>query len=491
MPQKYHITPKPTLPRFTPIGKYGTVDWMEDCLGCSKCVKKHSCVYENYDKQISFAQKMKSVEYLYICKNCLRCVQECTKGLLQRVVNPEYSWLGDSYWTPDMILSTWYQAETGKIPVSGAGYRGPFVGEGFDEIWTDMSEIVRPTRDGIHGREYISTAVDLGRKLTSLKFDSNNALVSDVPPFVSIPIPLIFNILPFGDLSPTVLLSMAQAAAKLGTFMIIKAKDYFDKLNPYLKNLIPLLMVKSIEEYQEIIKEVKIAEFIPLTTPLPPFTKGDKGGQGVVFTDNIMEHIQRAKQINPDLIVSIRLPMNKDSDYIVDELARSGAEIIHLYADDHGNELDGLNPTCPDEDGRFIKDVIRGVHLRLVETSIRDEVTIIASGGIALAEHLAKIIICGADLAAIDLPLLIALECRLCKECKNSIFACPVEIHNVTPEYAVPRMTNLIGAWHSQLIEVLGAMGLREVRRLRGEVGRAMFYEDLERETFGSVKRDT
>jgi hypothetical protein len=396
------------------------------------------------------------------------------------VVNPEYSWLGDSYWTPDMILSTWYQAETGKIPVSGAGYRGPFVGEGFDEIWTDMSEIVRPTRDGIHGREYISTAVDLGRKLTSLKFDSSNALISDVPPLVNIPIPLIFNILPFGDLSPTVLLSMAQAAAKLGTFMIIKAEDYFDELNPYLKNLIPLLTVESIDKYREIIKKVKIAEFIPL----------NKGGQGVVFyTDNIMEYIQRANQINPELIVSVRLPMNKDSDYIVDELARSGAEIIHLYADDYGNELDGLNPPpAPPKRGaypRFIKDVIRGVHLRLIETSIRDEVTIIASGGIALAEHLAKIIICGADLAAIDLPLLIALECRFCKNCLNDL-PCPVEIHNVTPEYAVPRMTNLIGAWHSQLIEVLGAMGLREVRRLRGEVGRAMFYEDLERETFGA-----
>jgi glutamate synthase domain-containing protein 2 len=202
-----------------------------------------------------------------------------------------------------------------------------------------------------------------------------------------------------------------------------------------------------------------------------------------------MEYIQRAKQINPEVIVSVRLPMNKDSDYIVDELARSGAEIIHLYADDYGNELDGLNPPpAPPKRGaypRFIKDVIRGVHLRLIETSIRDEVTIIASGGIALAEHLAKIIICGADLAAIDLPLLIALECRFCKNCLNDL-PCPVEIHNVTPEYAVPRMTNLIGAWHSQLIEVLGAMGLREVRRLRGEVGRAMFYEDLERETFGA-----
>ncbi|MFQ6041834.1 MAG: glutamate synthase-related protein [Candidatus Poribacteria bacterium] len=473
MPQKYHITPKPTLPRFTPIGKYGTIDWMEGCLGCLKCVKKHSCVYENYDKQTSFVQKMKSVEYLYLCKNCLRCVQECTKGLLQRVINPEYSWLGDSYWTPEMILSTWYQAETGKIPVSGGGYRGPFVGKGFDEIWTDMSEIVRPTRDGIHGREYISTAVDLGRKLTVLKFDSDNTLVSDAPPLVNIPIPLIFNILPFGDLSPTVLLSMAQAASEVGSFMIIKAEDYFDELNPYLKNLIPLLEVESIDEYKEIIKEVKIAEFI--------------------YTDKIMGYIQRAKQINSKLIVSIRLPMNKDAGSIVDELARSGAEIIHLYADYHGNELDGSNPPpAPPKRGaypRFIKDVIRGVHLRLVEASIRDEVTIIASGGIALAEHLAKIIICGADLAAIDLPLLIALECRLCKNCLNNL-PCPVEIHNVTPGYAVPRIANLIGAWHSQLIEVLGAMGLREVRRLRGEVGRAMFYEELEEETFGSVKRD-
>jgi hypothetical protein len=27
-------------------------------------------------------------------------------------------------------------------------------------------------------------------------------------------------------------------------------------------------------------------------------------------------------------------------------------------------------------------------------------------------------------------------------------------------------------------------MGIREVRRLRGEMGRAMFFEDLEREIF-------
>jgi len=33
-------------------------------------------------------------------------------------------------------------------------------------------------------------------------------------------------------------------------------------------------------------------------------------------------------------------------------------------------------------------------------------------------------------------------------------------------------------------------MGIREVRRLRGEVGRAMFIEDLEAATFGKIFGD-
>ena len=44
-----------------------------------------------------------------------------------------------------------------------------------------------------------------------------------------------------------------------------------------------------------------------------------------------------------------------------------------------------------------------------------------------------------------------------------------------------------MGSWRNQLLEVLGAMGIREVRRLRGEVGRSMWFEDLERESFGMI----
>jgi hypothetical protein len=100
------------------------------------------------------------LDYIYQCKGCLSCVQNCTKNILTRVVNPEYLRLGDSYYTPDIVLSTWFQSESGRIPVSGSGYGGPFSGPGFDSMWTDMSEIVRPTRDGIHG----GTSVQCGHR---------------------------------------------------------------------------------------------------------------------------------------------------------------------------------------------------------------------------------------------------------------------------------------------------------------------------------------
>ena len=55
------------------------------------------------------------------------------------------------------------------------------------------------------------------------------------------------------------------------------------------------------------------------------------------------------------------------------------------------------------------------------------------------------------------------------------------------PGWGRQRVVNLVAAWHGQLLEVLGAMGMRDVRRLRGEVGRAIFREEIERETFGQI----
>ena len=150
-----------------------------------------------------------------------------------------------------------------------------------------------------------------------------------------------------------------------------------------------------------------------------------------------------------------------------------------MVADINGNQTGVENPG-------FIKDIVRRIHTTLVKDGVRDELTLIAGGGIALAEHMAKQMLCGADLVTINMPLLISLECRFCKECRDG-FGCPAHIEEVDSEYAAGRMTNLIAAWHDQLIEVMGAMGIRDARRLRGEAGRALFFEDLEEETFGRL----
>jgi glutamate synthase domain-containing protein 2 len=130
--------------------------------------------------------------------------------------------------------------------------------------------------------------------------------------------------------------------------------------------------------------------------------------------------------------------------------------------------------------------MIREIHKKLIDSKLRSTVNLLFSGGIAMAEHMAKAIICGADGVVIDIPLLVALECRLCWRCKEGK-SCPVSIGEIDVAWGSQRILNLVGAWHNQLLEVMGACGIREVRRLRGEVGRALFLEDLERESFAPI----
>jgi len=113
-------------------------------------------------------------------------------------------------------------------------------------MWTDISEIVRPTRDGIHGREYISTVVKIGRKLAAIKFDSQGEIASPIPPALSIPLPIIFNTPPFGRYG-NVYEAMAKAASYLGTFMIVDPDEWFNK--NYKANLVPLLTSQTLRKF--------------------------------------------------------------------------------------------------------------------------------------------------------------------------------------------------------------------------------------------------
>jgi ferredoxin len=457
VPAKYHIHVRRVPPRFSPLAKNTIIDWGEGCLRCASCVKEQ-CPVDAYRKR-GFDRSQFVDTIGEMCRDCYRCVQGCPRELIYKAANPQYSQVGDEYWTPAILATTWYQAETGKIPVSGAGYGGPFSGPGFDSFWTDMSEIVRPTRDGIHGREYISTSIDLGRKPMFLTFDEQGELAWDIPPLLELPLPILLGQPSLGASPRGMQEIIVQAAQHLGTLALLARDQLVPVPAEALGQIMPSYSAGSLSLDDPLLSQVRALEIL------------DHPG--------VLEQLEGLKKRYPELIISVKVPGDEKVVTRVSGLTAAGAEVIHIYASEQARGLGEFQDL-------HLKDLIRRCHLRLVEDQLRDTVTLLFSGGIALAEHVAKAIICGADGIIADLPLLLALECRLCRQCTKK-GKCPVEIEQLSAKRGAQRLVNLIGAWNNQLLEIMGAMGMREVRRLRGEVGRAMFIEDLEKEIFAPL----
>ena len=386
-----------------------------------------------------------------MCVGCLRCTVEYPE-MTEVQLNPEYQRLGDSYFTPDHVDMACYEARTGRIPVKGAGYRGPFGGEGWDGMWTDMSEIVRPTRDGIHGREFISTSVDIGRKPPFLTFEQGARTGESAQTF-SLPIPFFFDLPPSSLLSPKFLKILVQAAEAAGTLVVLPAKvlRQGEFQGPQIVPLLTRADAHTPPQFQ----------FAPRMIEL-------EGGDEAWLKET------RARF--PEATICLRYELASQEELL--SHYRAGFRVFHLVANYHGR---GRN-------GRFVLELIREAHQTFVGASCRDEVTLVGSGGIVAAEHVPKAIICGLDAVALDTPLLAALQARFVGECaerEKSRFKLPGKL---TVDWGVQRLKNFLTSWRDQLLEVLGAMGLREVRRLRGEMGRAMFQKELEREAFSGIE---
>jgi hypothetical protein len=388
----------------------------------------------------------------HLCVGCLRCTTQYP-DFVQIHPNPDHQHLGDSYLTSEYMETIRYEAQTGRVPVKGAGFRGRFGGQGWNGMWTDMSEIVRPTRDGIHGREFISTAVDIGPKLPFLIFDEQLGLKGDIPPTLSLPIPILFDFPPAKVLSGTLANILSTAAQQAETLLVLPvwAIDKFALSGPHV---VPLVSAQD---------EVAVKDL-----PFEPCMIEVDGWNEELYCD--------VRGRFPKSIVCLRL--DSVSKELLLESFRAGIRVFHLAANYHGR----------DRDGRFAQNLIREAHRTLVDSGCRDEVTLLGSGGIVAAEHVPKAIICGLDAVVLDTPLLVALQAQLLGECADQLssqFKLPAKLN---ADWGVQRVKNLLSSWRDQLLEVLGAMGLREVRRLRGEMGRAMFQADLEREAFSGIE---
>lgn len=379
------------------------------------------------------------------CVGCMRCVQEYPHIMTVKP-SDDYKRLGDKFWTPEMVYTIWNEAATGKIPVKGMGYKGAFGGEGFDGIWTDMSEIVRPTRDGVYGREYISTSVDMGLKPTRVDFSDHDQKSKTV----EIPVPVIFDKLPSGTDTADVGRAVNQTAGKIGTLYVENGTPPKDS-----QTRVPIIDEENVNSYKVVVP--RVLEF-------------DAERNGVF--GNLQDRFGSSIMIG-------RVPLDQNTAGLACDLAHQGVHGLHLYADLHGWDYS----TEP----RHISTALKEVHQRLVQEGLRDQITIIASGGITLAEHVPKAIICGADLVAIDTTILVALQAEFRGETRDRD-NCMLKPREIDPEWGTQRLVNLMSVWHDQLIEILSAMGMRDVRRLRGDIGRSMLDSELREQSFKGIE---
>ncbi len=465
----------------------------ERCISCGECIRR--CIYGVHERRADDPRVM-SEPLSHRCRACIVCPQQCPRRALEVVWNPEIRRIGQTPFDADAVLTLWSEALDGKIPVRGAGYPGPFRGRGFDGIWTDMSEIVRPTRDGIHGREYISTEFDLGRKLpdvSGLRFDDEGRLLDRIPLTREIPVPVLLGRLPLGPGGLRIAAARVRSAMELKTFALMdlaevralrvpaNADEHDAKAVRYLRenrNHIALRLVDGDLDDDGLPRGGPETGDGEAVLPLDDVTAWTAVIE--LAGDDLVERAARLRERQRDLILIAEVPATADAPSRVVELASEGLDAIHLACGWRGEWADGRG------DETTVVEAIRASHLALVAAGIRDQLSLLVSGGIARAEHLPKSILLGADAVVIDVPLLIAMGCRVCADCAADE-ACHRELLALDPRWAARRVVNLMAAWRNQLLEVLGAMGMREVRRLRGEVGRGLFADELEGAFFESL----
>jgi glutamate synthase domain-containing protein 2 len=177
--------------------------------------------------------------------------------------------------------------------------------------------------------------------------------------------------------------------------------------------------------------------------------------------------------VNPQALLSVKVSTPTDVDMVAVGSYYAGAHIIHLDGAYGGTgaapEIAKKNIAMP------LEYAIPKVHRFLEAEGIRDEVVVMASGGVRTAYDVAKAIALGADGCIIGTAELVAIGCMRLGTCERDR-GCPFGIATTDPELAAQidpveageRIANLYASWRLQLAGILAQLGLGSVRALRG-----------------------
>ena len=136
----------------------------------------------------------------------------------------------------------------------------------------------------------------------------------------------------------------------------------------------------------------------------------------VYSIEDHMKHIDWIKHINRRALVSTKVSTPTDVDMVAVGSCAAGTHIIHLDGAYGGT---GAAPDIAKKNIAMpIEYAIPKVHDFLTSEGVRDNVTLMASGGVRTAHDIAKAIALGADGVVIGTAELVALGCVRCSAAK-------------------------------------------------------------------------
>jgi len=301
----------------------------------------------------------------------------------------------------------------------------------------------------------------------------------------------------YGSVSLPTMLARAKAAMAWNTFTCTGEGGYPDDLKPYDDHVITQVATGLFGVREETIQRVRIVEF--------KYAQGAKPGLGghllgdkvtkdvarmreavagsalfspfpfhsVYSVEDHKKHVDWIKEVNPKALVAVKVSTPTDVDMVAVGSYHAGAHIIHIDGSYGGT---GAAPDIAKKNIAMpVEYAIPKVHRFLLEEGIRDEIVLVASGGLRTAYDVAKAIALGADAVVIGTAELVALECIRCGNCESGR-GCARGIATTDPElsdliemeWGAQRIINLYAAWRSQLVDILRRFGMTSIKQLRG-----------------------
>ena len=470
---------KTTPSRFrNPIGKF-IVERAESCVHCGKCASV--CQAGVHVK--AGERMLRPRSHLCLGFACARaesgCVLKCPQRALSIQVNPVFQALGDCRWTGDLILSTWHQAATGRMPEVELESDCGASGGGFDRMrikFPDKPSGISPGK------------VDLRLKLNR-RGDGRAEPVLDLP--------IYGGGMSFGSISENTMVARARNAAAWNSFTCTGEGGFPESLVPYAKNVITQVATGLFGVREETIQRVRMVEFKYAQGAKPGLgghLLGDKVTEAVarmresvvgnslfspfpfhsVYSiEDHKKHVDWIRHVNPGALVSTKVSTPVDVEMVAVGSYYAGSHVIHLDGSYGGTgaapEIAKKNIAMP------IDYAINKTHRFLVNEGIRDQVVLIASGGLRTAHDIFKAMALGADGVVIGTAEVVALECLRCKNCESGR-GCSRGIASTDPElsqaysedWAFQRLYNLYASLEARLRALMAAAGLASAAALVG-----------------------